>query len=98
MRVGEICGLRWDDIDPENGMIDINHTLVYFAHAENGCYFGIHTPKTKAGERQIPMLQNVKEAFKRERAYQENNNMKCNVAVDGFTNFIFINRFGNLQH
>ena len=24
--------------------------------------------------------------------------MKCNVAVDGFTNFIFINRFGNLQH
>ena len=98
MRVGEICGLRWDDIDLENGMIDVNHTLVYFTHAENGCYFGIHTPKTKAGERQIPMLQNVREAFEQERAYQEYNNMKCNVAVDGFTNFIFINRLGNLQH
>ena len=98
MRVGEICGLRWDDIDLKNGMIDVNHTLVYYTHAENGCYFSIHTPKTKAGERQIPMLQNVREAFEQERAYQEYNNMKCNVAVDGFTNFIFINRFGNLQH
>ena len=36
MRVGEICGLRWDDIDLENGMIDVNHTLVYYTHAENG--------------------------------------------------------------
>lgn len=22
----------------------------------------------------------------------------CNVSVDGFTNFIFVNRFGNVQH
>ena len=98
MRVGEICGLRWDDIDFENGMIDVNHTLVYYTHAENGCYFGVHTPKTKAGERQIPMLQSVREALEQERTYQEYNRMKCNVSVDGFTNFIFINRFGNLQH
>ena len=53
MRVGEICGLRWEDIDLEGGMIDVNHTLVYYNHAVNGCYFNIHTPKTKAGERQI---------------------------------------------
>lgn len=98
MRVGEICGLRWDDIDLENGMIDVNHTLVYYNHAVDGCYFNIHTPKTKAGERQIPMLKRVKEAFEMEKAYQEYNHMKCNISVDGFTNFIFINRFGNLQH
>lgn len=98
MRVGEICGLRWDDIDLENDMIDVNHTLVYYNHATDGCYFNIHTPKTKAGEWQIPMLQNVRDAFEQEKAYQEYNRMKCKVAVDGFTNFIFINRFGNLQH
>lgn len=98
MRVGEICGLRWEDIDMENGMIDVNHTLVYYNHAVDGCYFNIHTPKTKAGERQIPMLKNVKEAFRLERMYQEYNHMECKVSVDGFTNFIFINRFGNLQH
>lgn len=98
LRVGEICGLRWEDIDLENGMISVNHTLVYYNHAVNGCYFSIHTPKTKAGERQIPMLENVKETFQQEKAYQEYNNMKCKATVDGYTDFIFINRFGNLQH
>ena len=98
MRVGEICGLRWEDIDIENGMIDINHTLVYYKHAVNGCYYNINTPKTKAGERQIPMLDNVKQAFIMEKAYQEYNHIKCNISVDGFTNFIFVNRFVNLQH
>lgn len=48
MRVGEITGLRWEDVDLEGGFISVNHTLVYYNHKENGCYFNIHTPKTKA--------------------------------------------------
>lgn len=99
MRVGEICGLRWDDIDLENGIIDVNHTLVYYNHRdENGCYYNIHTPKTKAGNRQIPMTEDVKAAFMEERRCQEVNGLQCKIMVDGYTNFIFINRFGNLQH
>ena len=98
MRVGEICGLRWEDIDLENGMIDVNHTLVYYNHEVNGCYFNINTPKTRAGKRQIPMLKDVKNAILMEKAYQEYKGIKCNMSVDGYTNFIFINRFGNLQH
>lgn len=98
MRVGEITGLRWEDIDLEKGMIEVNHTLVYYSHGGNGCYFSVHTPKTTAGRRQIPMLDEVKEAFLEERRYQEYNGLKCNVVVDGYTDFIFINRFGNVQH
>ena len=98
MSMGEICGLRWEDIDLDGGMIDVNHTLVYYNHAVDGCYFNIHTPKTRAGERQIPMLEEVKEAFLAEKAYQEYNHIECRASVDGFTNFIFVNRFGNLQH
>lgn len=99
MRVGEVCGLRWEDIDFENGIIDVNHTLVYYNHRdENGCYFNIHTPKTKAGNRQIPMTEEVKAAFVEERKCQELNNLQCKVMVDGYTNFVFINRFGTLQH
>ena len=30
MRVGEVTGLRWSDIDLENGTISVNHTLVFF--------------------------------------------------------------------
>ena len=89
---------HWEDIDLDSGMIDVNHTLVYYNHAVDGCYFNIHTPKTKAGERQIPMLAEVKEAFLAEREYQKYNHIECKASIDGFTNFIFINRFGNLQH
>lgn len=99
MRVGEICGLRWKDIDLKNGLIDVNHTLVYYNHRdENGCYFSINTPKTKAGRRQIPMTAEVKEAFLMEKKYQNLLGISCSVAVDGYADFIFVNRFGNVQH
>lgn len=58
MRVGEITGLRWCDIDLENEIISINHTLVYFSKGKShGCTFAINTPKTEAGKRTIPMHQ-----------------------------------------
>ena len=58
MRVGEITGLRWCDIDLEEEIISVNHTLVYYStRTEEGQIFAINTPKTKAGERIIPMLQ-----------------------------------------
>ncbi|MGN0665017.1 MAG: tyrosine-type recombinase/integrase [Huintestinicola sp.] len=99
MRVGEITGLRWCDIDLEEGLINVNHTLVYFDKGgSERCGFAVNTPKTKAGERIIPMLPKVKEAFLMEKAYQEEIGLKCNVVVDGYTDFIFINRFGGVQH
>ena len=99
MRVGEVTGLRWCDVDFENNLIDVNHTLVYYNKGDNnGCSFAINTPKTKAGSRTIPMLETVKDAFLLEKAYQEEVGLSCNVKVDGYTDFIFINRFGNTQH
>lgn len=98
LRVGELAGLRWCDIDLEEGIIDVNHTLVYYDHrdpnSKKGCYFNVHTPKTEAGERQVPMLDFVKEAFLMEKAYQEALGIKCQVVIDGYTDFIFINRDG----
>ena len=40
MRVGEICGLRWCDIDMEEETISVNHTLVYYCtRTEEGHVF-----------------------------------------------------------
>ena len=98
MRIGEVAGLRWCDIDLEDGMIDVNHTLVYYDHRDSeskqGCYFNVHTPKTRAGIRQVPMLDFVKEAFQMEREYQQETGIACNVVIDGYTDFIFVNREG----
>lgn len=99
MRVGEITGLRWCDIDLEEGMISVNHTLVYYdKRNEERCTFAINTTKTKAGERVIPMLPKVKEAFLMEKDYQEECGLNSKAVVDGYRGFIFINRFGNVQH
>lgn len=98
LRVGEVTGLRWCDIDFKENLIDVNHTLVYYNHAENGCYFNINTPKTKAGVRNVPMLEFVKQAFIEERKYQMANGIRCSVKIDGYTDFIFVNRFGAAQH
>lgn len=104
LRVGEITGLRWQDIDLKNGIIDVNHTLVYYSHRivkpgeKKGCYFAINSTKTPASKRKIPMLDFVKEAFEMERRYQKEAEIQCNVVIDGYTDFIFINRFGNVQH
>lgn len=98
LRVGEATGLRWCDVDLEAKEIDVNHTLVYYNHAQNGCYFGVNTPKTKAGNRTVPMLDLVRDALLQEKERQTFNELECKVTVDAYTDFIFINRFGNVQH
>lgn len=85
-------------MDFEDNTISVNHTLVYYNHAKNGCYFDINTPKTKAGRRLVPMTDNVKEAFMQEKRYQEEAGISCGVRIGIYTDFIFVNRFGNVQH
>lgn len=92
----------WCDIDLENGLIDINHTLVYYCHrdevAKNGCYFNVNTPKTTAGNRIIPMIESVREAFLIEKETQEQLGIKCTSVIDGYSDFIFVNRYGHVQN
>lgn len=98
MRVGEATGLRWCDVDLKEKEISVNHTLVYYNHAKNGCYFAVNTPKTEAGKRTIPMMDFVKDAFLQERKNQMAEGIRCKETIDGYTDFIFLNRFGGVQH
>ena len=99
MRVGELTGLRWCDIDFDEDLISVNHTLVFYNHGDNkGCTFSINTPKTEAGNRTIPILPSVKEALQMERKLQQEFDVKCSVSIDGYSDFIFVNRFGATQH
>ena len=80
----------------------MNHTLVYYDHrtegSKKGCYFNVNTTKTPAGMRQVPMLEFVKEAFFMEKERQELLGLHCEATVDGYTDFVFVNRFGQPQH
>ena len=97
--VGETTGLRWSDVSFEDETISINHTLVYYdKHKQDGMTYAINTPKTKNSNRIIPMLPIVKEALLQEKKNQEEAGTKCEVTVDGYTGFVFVNRFGSVQH
>lgn len=97
MRVGEATGLRWCDIDFEENMIDVNHTLVYYSNGNHKCKFTINDTKTPASKRIIPMTKPVQDAFLQEKEMQELLGVVCNATIDGYTDFVFLNRFGGLH-
>ena len=94
-RVGEILGLRWEDCDFKNRLITIDHSLIYRLQEDGKCRYVITTPKTKAGIRIIPMLSEVYDALLEERKKQMLNNSFNRSVVDGYSGFIFSNRFGD---
>lgn len=99
MRSGEVAGLQWDDIDFDNNIIVVKNTLVYYDKRDGrGCGYSMNTPKTEAGWREVPILKKVKDALQMNKEYLESNNIKCQAAIDGYNDFVFLNRFGNPQH
>ena len=93
-RVGEVVGLRWCDVNFDENYIDINHSVAYYQKDGRASTYSVSTPKTEAGNRIIPMLPEVKEAIYSEKAYQDEVGLTCQANIDGYTDFIFLNRFG----
>lgn len=97
-RIGEVSGLRWEDCDFDSNIIEINHNLVYkapeFGQASES---RITTPKTRAGVRIIPMFSEVKKALLVEYERQKIDGFNP-LVIEGYTNFIFYNRFGQPLH
>ena len=73
------------DLDFENRLVNIDHQLL--RDTEIGYY--IETPKTKSGERQVPMVEEAYQAFKRVLANRKNDKR---VEIDGYSDFLFLNR------
>lgn len=97
-RIGEIIGLRWDDVDFKNNEISVNHNLVYRVQDNGECEFHVTTPKTRNSVRQVPLLSEVRKALLEEKKMQFQANTFSQIEVDGYSNFIFTNRFGNVHN
>ena len=97
-RIGEVLGLRWEDIDYEKRIISINHNLTYYPVGEDRASENhISMPKTEAGMRTIPMLDTVKDAFEMIWEEQKENGW-TDAEIDGMTGFVFCNRYGNVMN
>lgn len=94
MRAGELCGLQWSDVDFDANVIHVRHNLVYFSHSSGNGKVGydMHSPKSKAGRRDIPMFPRVRELLLEQKATQEEKNIRCKQRIDGFDDFVFMNR------
>jgi integrase len=60
--IGEICALRWEDIDSENGMLQVQRTLerIYILSDGNKhTELQLSTPKTRNSQREIPLTKDL---------------------------------------
>lgn len=85
IRISEMCGLTFKDIDFQERVIHVNHQL---QKDEKGKY-RIDKPKTRKGIRDIPMTDEVYECLKR----IENGRKKLKIEpmIDGYSGFLFLN-------
>lgn len=68
--------------------VEINHNLVYRVQEDGTCTNHVNSPKTKAGIRIIPMLDEVFDAFLEEYQYQKVIGF-CTDEIDGYSGFVF---------
>lgn len=67
LRIGEICGLQWRDVDLREGVLRVNKTVqrIYLADGANRQYYvSVDRPKTNSSIREIPIPANLKVMLK----------------------------------
>lgn len=98
-RIGEVVGLRWQDVDLKERTININHAMTYYPRRDDTykCEFKVSLPKTDAGIRILSMMKQVYEALQGEYDRQKEEGFS-EAVVDGMSGFIFTNRFDTIHN
>lgn len=94
MRWGELSGLTWGDVDTENHVISINHSINYRDRGQGKHEFFITSPKTVNAVRRIPMSDEVYELFKKQKKYQKQMRIRDDITIDGYKDFVFTAKTG----
>ncbi|MBR6872479.1 MAG: site-specific integrase [Ruminococcus sp.] len=93
-RIGELTGLCWDNIDFDNKIITIDHTLTYHKDLDGKCRLHISTPKTDAGVRKIPMFDDVQAVLNE--ILEEQKKTGVMIEFEGKSGFVLTNRYNSL--
>ncbi|MBQ9489456.1 MAG: site-specific integrase [Lachnospiraceae bacterium] len=93
LRVSELCGLTWNDVDFKNNTIIVNKQLLKVrGMAKDGKTLYVEKTKTEKGTRIIPMTVVVHKAFRAQQRLMLFLGRKCFTEIDGVTDFIFVTR------
>ena len=97
MRIGEVGGLKWEDIDFKNKCIRINRSLSC-QYEKGKKIMRLTTPKTHNSYREIPFMGEVENMFnaqyKKQQTYKENLGDRWR-EEKGFENFVFTSSMGS---
>lgn len=97
LRLGEAFSLTDNDVDFENKLIKVQHTLIYTVNEKGTLQQDINFPKTKSSIRIIPIIDDVYNALKTEIAYRDSRKLKSPI-LNGLSGFIFLNRKGHVHN
>ena len=86
LRISEFCGLTMKDIDFKKKVIKVNHQLQRTSNMKYIC----ESTKTENGVREVPMTQDVMDAFKR--IIKKRPKPKIEPIVDGYSGFLFLDK------
>ena len=91
LRIGEIMGLMWSDIDFKKKTLNVRRTLCYFE--KDGKYiFEMHKCKTKSSKRMVPLTEKACDALRRQKFQKKQIEAKGKVAPEEYKNMVFVTK------
>mgnify|MGYP000470896848 CR=1 FL=1 len=98
IRLGELLGLRWEDVDFNKRMLSIRRTInrlpkVDYNGVGNSTEIVIQEPKTKNSIRSIPLIPNIASELQQWKNVQQNDAMTSGAAYQD-SGFLVTNPFG----
>lgn len=93
MRVGEITGLTWDDVNFKERYLDVNHQFVQ-GDGDSRTTYHIDETKTDNGKRKVPISDDLYELLKELKTETYFDAYKFKTEVDGYSGFVIHTRTG----
>ena len=93
MRVGEVTGLTWDDVNLKERYLDVNHQFVTGDENSRTTYH-IDTTKTTNGKRKVPISDDLYELLQELKTETYFDAYKFKAEVDGYSGFVIHTRTG----
>ena len=90
LRIGEMIGLTWADVDMKQKTISVNHQLLYRTKNGKTQYYCSSQTKTKSGMRELPMSKEVYDLFRKQRRSLMQIDRDMTFSVDGYSDFVFL--------
>lgn len=97
LRRGELLGLSWDDIDFDEGILEVKRALIgYHDNEIDAMVYKMTDPKTEKSKRVIPLEPYVVEVLKRHRSKQYKIRMLSGISEYNPMNLVVCNLDGTL--